>query len=100
MATKKMKKMTMEEITHKVKELKEMEEILKDAQAAVDAIKEELKDEMNKRNTEELKVGRYIIRWTSVTSNRLDTTKFKDALLDLYKMYTKEVSSKRFTISD
>ena len=49
--------------------------------------------------TEEMVVGAYIIRWTSVLSNRFDTTGFKKIYGDLYKAFTKQTSSRRFSIS-
>ena len=51
------------------------------------------------RDTEELTVGRYIIRWTSVISNRFDTAAFKRTYGDLYKAFTRQSASRRFTIS-
>lgn len=72
-----------------------MEEIKAEAEAVRDAIKAE----MLAQNTEEMMAGQYIIRWTSILSNRFDTTSFKKTYGDLYKAYTKQVSSKRFTIS-
>ena len=43
----------------------------------VEEIRDSLKAEMMERETEELIVGSYIIRWTSILSNRFDTTGFK-----------------------
>ena len=43
--------------------------------------------------------GQYIVRWTSVLSNRFDRTSFKKVLPDRDKAYTKQVSSRRFSIS-
>ena len=54
---------------------------------------------MLEEDTEELEVGAYIIRWTSVLSNRFDSTAFKKEHADLYKTFTKQVASKRFTIA-
>jgi len=91
--------MSQNEITMKVEQLKEWEALLEEAQAAADALRDEIKIEMLNRGTEELQCGTYIIRWTSVLSNRFDSTAFKKAYADLYKEYTKQVSSKRFSIS-
>ena len=55
--------------------------------------------EMLERDTEELEAGAYIIRWTSVLSNRFDTTGFKKVYGDLYKAFTKQTASRRFSIS-
>ena len=54
---------------------------------------------MVNRNAEEMEAGQYIIRWTSVLSQRFDSTSFKKVLPELYKAYTKQVSSRRFTIT-
>lgn len=87
------------EIIAKIEALKEWEEILSEAQAEVEAIRDSLKEEMLEMETEELVAGAYIIRWTSVLTNRFDTTAFKKEHIDLYKEFTKQISSKRFSIA-
>lgn len=87
------------ELIAKIEELKEMEELLEEAQKEVEAIKDEIKAVMMEQNTEELEVGKYIVRWTSVLSNRFDSTAFKKVMPEVYKAYTKQVSSRRFAIS-
>ena len=87
------------ELTTKIEALKEWETIIAEAQAEVEAIRDSIKAEMTERNTEEMEVGSYIVRWTSVLSNRFDTTSFKKSHNDLYKEFTKQTASKRFTIS-
>ena len=91
--------MTRVEIEKKIEELKEMETLLEEVKAEAEAIRDELKAEMMERDTEELETDQYIIRWTSVLSNRFDTTNFKKVYGDLYKAFTKQVASKRFSIS-
>ena len=54
---------------------------------------------MEERGVEELQAGSYIIRWTSVLSNRFDSAAFKRVHDDLYKAFTKQVASRRFSIS-
>jgi len=54
---------------------------------------------MLQQDTEEMVIGTYIVRWTSVLSNRFDTTAFKKVMPDVYKEYTKQVASRRFTIA-
>lgn len=87
------------ELASKVKELKEWKELIKEAEAKAEALEEAIKAEMLKRNTEELMVDKYIVRWTFVLSNRFDSTAFKKVMPEVYKAYTKQVSSRRFTIS-
>ena len=90
--------MTRTEIITKIEALTEWETIIEDAKAEAEAIRDMLKAEMLEQNTEELEAGAYIIRWTSVLSQRFDTTAFKKSHADMYKEYTKQVSSRRFSI--
>ena len=91
--------MSKNERVAKIEALNEWEAIIADAQAEAEALRDEIKAEMLDRDTEELVAGAYIVRWTSVLSNRFDTTSFKKVYGDLYKAFTKQVSSKRFSIS-
>lgn len=87
------------EIAGKIEALKEWEALLAEATAEVEAIKDEIKREMDKRGVEELEAGQYIARFTTVLSNRFDTTAFKKEHGEMYKMYTKQSTSRRFSIS-
>ena len=91
--------MTKAEMIAKIEALNEWEALMEEAKAEADAIRDSLKAEMMERETEELIAGTYIIRWTSVLSNRFDTTGFKKMYGDLYKAFTKQSASRRFTIS-
>ena len=87
------------EITSKIEALKELESLIDEAKAEAEALRDEIKQEMLNRDTEELEAGQYIVRWTSVLSQRFETTAFKKVMPDIYKAYTKQVSSKRFSIA-
>lgn len=83
----------------KIEQLQELELLMDEVKSEMEKIKDELKMEMKKRETEEMKVGRFIVRWTDVLSQRFDTTKFKQMFPGMYKDFTKEVASRRFSIS-
>ena len=87
------------EIASKIESLKDLETLIEEAKAEAESLRDEIKAEMLSRNTEEMSVGQYIVRWTSVLSNRFDTTGFKKMYANLYKEYTKQSASRRFTIS-
>ena len=87
------------ELLAKIELLNKYEAMIEEMKAEADAIRDAIKAEMTERDTEELIAGQYIIRWTSVLSNRFDSTGFKRVCPELYKAYTKQVSSRRFTIS-
>ena len=91
--------MSTTELTAQIESLRALEELIEEAKAEAEALRDEIKSEMLSRDTEELEAGQYIVRWTSVLSQRFDTTAFKKVMPEIYKAYTKQVSSRRFTIS-
>lgn len=91
--------MSTNDLVMKVEKLKELEELLEEVKTEAESVRDEIKQEMLTQDTEELDAGQYIIRWTSVLTNRFDTTAFKKVLPDVYKAYTKQITSRRFTIA-
>ena len=87
------------EITSKIEALKELEALIEEAKAEAEALRDEIKTEMLNRNTEEMEAGQHIVRWTPVLSQRFDSTAFKKVMPDIYKSFTKQVSSRRFSIA-
>jgi len=87
------------EIKGKIEALKDLESLIEEAKSEAEALRDEIKTEMLNRNTEELEAGQYIVRWTSVLTQRFDTTAFKKVMPEVYKEYTKQVSSRRFSIA-
>ncbi len=87
------------ELLAKIELLNSYEAMMEEIKAEADKVRDSIKAEMLARDTEELIAGQYIIRWTSVLSNRFDSTAFKKVMPEIYKAYTKQVSSRRFTIS-
>lgn len=90
--------MSNNEITSKIEQLKELEALVREAEKEVEQLKDEIKAEMYMRDTEELSAGRYTVRWTSVISNRFDSTTFKKEMGELYNRYVKQSESRRFSI--
>ena len=91
--------MSTTEITTKIDALKDLEALIEEAKAEAETLRDEIKTEMLNRNTEEMEAGQYIVRWTSVLSQRFDTTGFKKAYGELYKDFTKQIASRRFSIA-
>ena len=91
--------MSTNQIMSKIETLLYWERIVEDAKEKAEALRNEIKQEMASRNTEEMTVGQYIVRWTSVLTQRFDSTAFKRVCPELYKAYTKQVASRRFTIA-
>lgn len=91
--------MSTNELTTKIEALQEWERLMEEAKAEAEAIRDEIKQEMLLRNVDELEAGQYIVRWTSILSQRFDATTFKKVMPEVYKAYTKQVTSRRFSIA-
>ena len=91
--------MSRNELVRQIEALQQWENLMEEAKAEAEAIRDLIKAEILEQETEELNCGQYIVRWTSVLSNRFDTTAFKKEYAEMYKKYTKQVSSKRFSVS-
>lgn len=91
--------MSKNEIISKIEAIRDLEELIAEANAEAETLRDAIKQQMLATDTEELTAGQYIVRWTSVLSNRFDSTSFKKAHAELYKEFTKQTSSRRFSIS-
>ena len=91
--------MSQNEMISKIEALNEWEALVAEATAEAEAIRDSIKAEMMDRGIEEMEAGQYIVRWTPVLSNRFDSTAFKKIYGDLYKAFTKQTASRRFSIS-
>lgn len=91
--------MSKNEMTSKVRELKELKALLDELNAEITAIEDEIKTEMTAMNVEEMTVDVYKVRYKTVTSSRFDSTAFKATHADLYSQYTKQTTSRRFSVA-
>ena len=91
--------MSVNELVSKIEALREWEALAAEAAAEIENIKDAIKAEMSARGVEEIEAGQYVARFTTVLSNRFDTTAFKRTYGDLYKAFTKQSASRRFSIS-
>lgn len=87
------------ELLAKIELLNKYEAMIDEMKSEAEAIRNTIKAEMDAREVEEMIAGQYIIRYTSVLSQRFDSTAFKKVMPEVYKAYTKQISSRRFTIS-
>ena len=91
--------MSKNEMVAMIEAMNDYDELAAKVKAKADALREQLKEEMVRQNVEELIAGAYILRYTPIISNRFDSTTFKRLYADLYKDFTKPVSSRRFSVS-
>lgn len=91
--------MSTNEMTSKVRELKELKALADELAAEIATIEDAIKAEMTRRNAEELTVDVYKVRWTTITGTRFDTNAFRKAQPDLYGQFTKTTTTRRFTVA-
>lgn len=92
-------KMSTTEITAKLRNLKELQALIEEANAEAEAIKDELKALMIANKTEEMTVDVYKVKYTTVTSCRFDSAAFKKTHGDLYAQYSKPTVTRRFSVA-
>lgn len=67
--------MSVNEIESKIRELRQLQSLIKEAQTEAEAIRDQIKAQMGER--EELKAGEYRITWKAVKTVRIDTSALK-----------------------
>ena len=85
------------EITSKVRELRELQALIEEAQAEAEAIKDAIKAQMG--DCEELRAGEYKITWKSIESSRIDTAALKKAMPQIAEAFTKTTTTRRFIVA-
>lgn len=89
--------MSNHELESKVRELRQLQQLIEEAQAEVEAIKDDLKAAMGE--DEELRAGEYKVTWRAVKSSRLDVNALKAALPEIVQKFTRETTSRRFVVA-
>ena len=91
--------MSKNEIITKIEAIRELEELIEDAKAEADSLRDEIKRMMLNSNTEEMECGQYMVRYQTIVRNNFDSSAFKKAHIELYKEFIRQTTSKRFTIA-
>lgn len=91
--------MSTNEMTNKIRQIRELQQLIEEAEAEMEALKDSIKAEMTARNVEEMTVDVFKIRWITVKGSRFDTTAFKKAMPELAQQFTKPTESRRFTVA-
>ena len=89
--------MSTNELEAKCRELRELQNLIEEAQTEVQAIKDSIKAHMG--DAEELRVGGYKVTWKSVTSSRLDAVALRRSFPELAERFTKTTTCRRFCVA-
>lgn len=89
--------MSTHELENKVRELRQLQALIDEAQAEANAIRDAIKAHMG--DSEELRAGEYRITWKAVKAARIDTTALKRTLPDVAQAFTRETVTRRFCVT-
>ena len=87
----------MNEIESKIRELRQLQTLIEEAEQEAEAIRDAIKAHMG--DSEELRAGEYKVTWKPVTSSRLDGKALKAALPDVAAQFTKSTTCRRFCVA-
>ena len=89
--------MSINEMEAKIRELRQLQALIAEAEAEAEAIRDEIKAAMGEQ--EILLVGEYKVSYRAVTSSRLDTTALKRELPEIAQRFTRETTTRRFNVA-
>lgn len=89
--------MSNHELENKVRELRQLQALIEEAQAEAETIRDTIKGIMG--GSEELRAGEYHITWKAVKSTRIDTSALKKAMPDVAQAFTRETTTRRFVVA-
>ena len=89
--------MSIHEIESKVRELRQLQALVEEAEAEMETIKDAIKAHMG--DSEELRAGEYKITWKTVTASRLDSKALKAALPEVAQAFTRTTTARRFCVA-
>ena len=89
--------MSTNELTEKIRTLRELQALIEEAQAEAEGIKDAIKAHMG--DSEELRAGEYKVTWKPVTSSRLDAATLRAALPEVAARFTRTSMTRRFTVA-
>ena len=89
--------MSNHELESKIRELRQLQALIDEAEQETETIKDAIKAHMG--DSEELRAGEYKITWKPVTSSKLDTAALRKALPDVAERFTKAITVRRFCVA-
>ena len=89
--------MSINELEMKCRELRQLQNLIEEAQAEAETIRDAIKAHMG--DQEAVQAGEYKITWKSVKTVRIDTTALKRAMPDVAQQFTKTTSARRFCVA-
>ena len=89
--------MSTNELEIKVRELRQLQALIEEAEAEAETIRDAIKAFMG--DSEAIRAGEYSITWKTIKSTRLDTAALRKALPDVAQAFTRETITRRFSVA-
>ena len=89
--------MSANEIEIKVRELRQLQALIEEAEAEAEAIRDQIKAHMGEG--EEILAGEYKVTWKLVKSSRLDSKALRAALPEVAARFTRTITARRFCVA-
>ena len=89
--------MSTNELEMKIRELRQLQQLIEEAQAEAEGIKDAIKAHMGA--SEELRAGEYKVTWKPVTASRLDAAALRAALPEVAARFTRTSMTRRFVVA-
>ena len=91
--------MSRNELVAKIEALNEWENIIEEAKAEAEAIRDSIKAEMTARDVDTLAGDDWKITWRTVRGSRFDSAAFKKANPEAYALFMKATETRRFCLA-
>lgn len=91
--------MTNRMVNNRIQKLFDLESKKRELESMIESLKLELKGDLEEKGIDSLDTGKFIVRWTPVSSMKLDTARFKEDHSELFEKYSVESNYKRFSYS-
>lgn len=89
--------MSTHELESKIRELRQLQALIEEAEAEAEGIKDAIKAHMG--DSEELRAGEYRVTWKRVKSARIDAVALRTALPEVVERFTRETTVRRFCVA-
>ena len=91
--------MSTNELEVKIRELRQLQQLIEEAQTEAEGIRDAIKAHMDSQGVDTLTGTDWKVTWKAVTSSRIDTTALKKTMPDVAQQFTKTTSARRFCVA-
>ena len=91
--------MSTTELESKCRELRQLQNLIAEAEQEAEAIKDSIKAHLAAQGVEELRAGEYRVSWKPITTTRIDGKVFQQAFPEAAQAFTKTTTTRRFCVA-